>query len=103
MDAGLLDVLHDAADEDVLAVGERVDVDLDGVGEVAVDQHRRLAGDDHAPAADVAVELRLVLVDDLHGAAAEHVGRADHHREADALGDRARLLDRLGDAVLAAA
>ena len=43
MDAGLLDVLHDAGDEHVLAVGERVDVDLDGVGEVAVDQQRVLA------------------------------------------------------------
>ena len=40
MDAGLLDVLHDAGDEDVLAVGQAIDVDLDGVGEIAVDQQR---------------------------------------------------------------
>ena len=32
MDAGFLDVLHDAADEHVLAIGEAIDVDLDGVG-----------------------------------------------------------------------
>ena len=43
MDAGLLDVLHDAGDEDVLAVGERIDVDLDRVGQVAVDEERVLA------------------------------------------------------------
>ena len=46
MDAGLLDVLHDAGDERVLAVGEAVDVDLDGVGQIAVDQQRALVGND---------------------------------------------------------
>ncbi len=46
MDAGLLDVLHDAGDERVVAVGEAVDVDLDGVGQVAVDEQRALVGDD---------------------------------------------------------
>ena len=35
MDAGLLDMLHDPADEDVLAVGDGVDVDLDGVAQIA--------------------------------------------------------------------
>ncbi len=42
MDAGLLDVLHDAGNEGVLAVGEAVDVDLDRIGEIAVDQQRAL-------------------------------------------------------------
>jgi hypothetical protein len=31
MDAGLLDMLHDAGDEGVLAVAEAVDVDFDGI------------------------------------------------------------------------
>jgi hypothetical protein len=35
-------VLHDARDGRVLAVGEAIDVDLDGVGEIAVDQERAL-------------------------------------------------------------
>jgi hypothetical protein len=39
--AGLLDVLHDAADQHLLAVADRVDVDLDGVVQEAVQQHRR--------------------------------------------------------------
>ena len=39
MDAGLLDVLHHAADERHLAVGNRVDVDFDRVFEKLVDQH----------------------------------------------------------------
>jgi hypothetical protein len=30
VDAGFLDVLHDAGDEHVLAVAEAIDVDLDG-------------------------------------------------------------------------
>jgi hypothetical protein len=40
VDAGLLDVLHDAADVHVAAVADGVDVDLDGVVEEAVEQHR---------------------------------------------------------------
>ena len=40
MHAGLLDVLHDAADVDVLAVADGVDVHLDREVEEAVEQHR---------------------------------------------------------------
>ena len=40
VDAGLLDVLHDARDDDVLAVAEGVDVQLVGVLEEAVDEDR---------------------------------------------------------------
>ena len=43
MDARLLDMLHDAGDEDVLAVAEAVHVDLDRIREVAVEQQRVLA------------------------------------------------------------
>ena len=43
MDAGFLDMLHDAGDDDVLAVAQRIDVDLDRVGEIAVEQQRVLA------------------------------------------------------------
>ena len=39
-------------------------------------------------------------MDDLHGAAAQHVGRAHDQREAELGGDGAGLLDRIGDAVL---
>ena len=105
MDAGLLDVLHDAGDRGVLAVGEAIDVDFDGVGQIAVDQQRALVGHDElgrpveiaGEAGEVAVELGDV-VHDLHGAAAEHVGRPDHDRIADVGGDGARLARALGDA-----
>ena len=45
--AGLLDVLHDAADQHVLAVAHRIDVDLDGDVEEAVEQHRAVVRDLH--------------------------------------------------------
>ena len=107
MNAGLLDVLHDAGDEGVLAVGEAVDVDFDGVGQIAVDQQRALRRDDQlgrpveiaGQPRHIAVELGGV-VHDLHGAPAEHVGRPDHHRIADLVGDGARRARRGGDAVL---
>ena len=38
MDAGFLDVLHDAGDVDAFAVADAVDVDFDRVLQVSVDQ-----------------------------------------------------------------
>ena len=38
MDARLLDMLEDPGNRDILAVADRVDVDLDRVAQVAVDQ-----------------------------------------------------------------
>ena len=90
VDPGLLDVLHDAADPDVLAVADRVDVDLDRVLQEAVEE-------DLAPVRAARDAQQVVLepgerVDDLHRAAAEHVARAHEQREADARRDRQRLL-----------
>src|SRR2546422_2253566 len=84
MDAGLFDVLHDAADDYPLSVGEGVHVDLDGVFQVVVDQDWMLhRGLDRL--GDVGVEA-LLVVDNLHGPAAQHIGRADHP----GVGDRSR-------------
>ena len=82
VDAGLLDVLHDAAEVELGAVVERVDVDLDRVVEEAVDEHGVLGLIASVARVDVVAQHRLV-VDDLHAAAAEHVGRAHEHRVAD--------------------
>ena len=98
MDAGLLDVLHDAGDIDRVAVGDGVDIDLDRVLQIAVDQHRAGAGHAHR-VADVALQPGGV-VDDLHRPAAQHVRRADHHRIADALRDRLGLGGGIGGAVV---
>ena len=107
MNAGFLDVLHDAGDEGVLAVAQAIDVHFRCVGQIAVDQQRAFLGDHQfgrpveiaGQSRDVAVELRAVA-HDLHGAPAQHVGRPDHHRIADLLGDGARGTRRGGDAVL---
>ena len=98
MDSGFLDMLHHAADEDVLSVGERIDIDLDRIGEIGIDQHRRRAGDDDG-IRHVAFEAPRIA-HDLHGAAAEHVGGTDHDRVADPLDDFPRLLGRARSAVL---
>ena len=104
----------------VLAVAEAVDVDLDGVGEIGVEEQRVLA-EQRVDLAGLVVGVFLLDVlrhqaghgveqvgsaacvlgvDDLHGAAAQHIGRAHDQREAELAGDEARLLDRIGDAVL---
>ena len=90
MDAGLLDVLHDAADHDRAGlVGDAIDVDLLGVLEEAIDQDRPIVR--HVDGArHVAIE-RGHVVDDRHRASAEHVRRPHHHREADLRRHFARL------------
>ena len=88
MDAGRLDVLEHRGDPGVLAVAERVDVELERAFEIAVDEARPL-------------DAELVgRVRDVHAAAADHVVRADEHRVADPVGDLARLLGVLRDAPL---
>ncbi len=96
MDAGLLDVLHDGGDVGLLAVAQRVDVDLDRVLEEAVDEdaarrvrHRR------------AHVLRPVA--DAHRAPAEDVRGTNQHGVPDAIGDRDRLVRVLDDPPLRAA
>ena len=92
VDAGVLDVLHHAADHAARAVGDRVHVRLERILEEAVDQHRML-GRHPRRAAEVAPQ-RGVVVDDLHRAPAEHVGRPHQDRISDAGRHGHRLLHR---------
>ena len=80
MDASLLDVLHDGRDVRVLAVAERVDVDLDRVLEEAVDQ------DATRVLAWKAASTSCRVVAGAHRPAAEDVGRSHEHRVSDPLG-----------------
>ncbi len=98
MDARLFDMLHDARDMDVLAVTKRVDINLDRARKIAVKKDRVLAGNLNG-LADVAFQLRVVA-DDLHRAAAQHEGGADHERVADFGGDGKSLIARAGGAVM---
>ena len=92
MHPGLLDVLHHAADRHVLAVAHGVHVDLDRVLEELVDEDGMVGRDLHR-LGHVPHEV-LVVVDDLHGPAAQHVRGADEHRVADGAGDGLRLGER---------
>ena len=98
MDAALLDMLHDSADDALLAVAERVNVDLGRIGEEAVKEDRRLVGDDYG-LLEVAAQVGLVI-DDFHGAAAEDIGGSYHQRIGDAVCDLHSLLDGGCGAVL---
>ncbi len=97
MDPRLLDMLEDAGDRDVLAVADRVDIDLDRVAQIAVDQNRRRARYLNRRG-DIMIEL-LGPVDHLHRAAAKHVAWAQQHRIADPLRHRDRLVAAAGEAV----
>ena len=98
MDAGLLDVLHDATEEQVRAVEDRVDVDLHCVVDEPVDQHRMLGADLGRPL-DVVLQAGVV-VDDLHAPPAKDVRRPHEHWVADLRGDRLRLRPGRGHRVL---
>ena len=88
-------MLHDPADQHLAgAITQRVDIDLDGVFEEAVDErgplHRESTLASEAP---LRCQLghrrveRFGVVDDLHRAATEHVRRPNQHGIADLLGD----------------
>jgi hypothetical protein len=89
VDAGFFDVLHHPAEIHLVPVVEHVDVDLDGVVEESVDEDGVLGRGDGG-LLDVGGE-RLVVVDDLHAAPAEHVGGAHQHRVADLVRHRERF------------
>ena len=65
MDARLLDVLHDAADHNIGAVAQGVDIRLEGILQKAIDQDGVLGRGRYRPA-EVASQRSLVI-DDLHG------------------------------------
>ena len=80
VNSSLLNVLHDAADPDALAVAERIYIYFDCVLEEAIEVDRA------AVLANVAREivLKVVLrVNDLHRAPTEHVAWPHQQREAD--------------------
>ena len=119
VDARFLDMLHDPRDEHGPAVAQGIDVDLDRIGEIAVEQQRVLAqhrvdlsglvvgiarldvGRHQARqhAEQIIVE-RARIVNDRHRAAAQHVGWPHDQRQAEIGRDEPRLFDGIGDAVL---
>ncbi len=119
MDAGFLDMLHDASDEAFPAIAQAVHVHFDCLGQIGIEKKRILA-EQRVDLAGLVVRVlgldvfrhqfrhrveQIVLqaplvMDDLHGAATQNVGRTHDQREAEIGCDQARLFDRIGDAVL---
>ena len=96
MDAGFFDVLHDAGDDYIFGVAERVDIHLDGVLEEVIDEHWPLLG--ILDGLFHVLRDCIGIVGDDHGPAAEHITGPDEHRIADARADGQRLLDAGGRA-----
>ena len=83
MHAGLFDVFHDAADQDIFAVTHGIDIHFHGIAQEVVQQHRRIVGHAHG-LAHVARQVFLGI-NNLHGAAAQHIGWTHHQRVADVI------------------
>ena len=94
VNAGLLDVLQDAADVDLFAVAQGVDVGLDRSLQEAVQVHR-VVGADACSLGHVIAQM-LGIVGDHHAAAAQHVARTHQQRVADVRGHGLGLLKRGG-------
>src|SRR5260370_30439257 len=93
VDAGFFNVLHDSADDHVVAVGERVNINFDRVFKEVVDEHgavlRIFDGFFH-----VADDGFFVVGDD-HGASAKHIRRTHENGIADFGGSGDRKSTRL--------
>ncbi len=70
VDAGQLDVLHHGGYEGVVAVGETVGLDLDGVIQETIDEDRAFRGNVHG--GHHVLTQHLLIMDYLHGSAAQH-------------------------------
>ena len=95
VDARLLDVLHDGAHEELLAVVQGVHVDLDGGVEEAVDEKRAAREEQLGVVAGEVLAQRRLVVDDRHATPAQHEGGANEDRVSDLLGDGNDLLGRV--------
>ena len=81
MHTGLLDMFHDAADQDVFTIRNGIDIDLDGIIQKTVEQYRRVIRNLHG-LAHVACQV-ILRVHDFHGTSTEHIGRTHHQRITD--------------------
>ena len=98
MHTRVFDVLHDAADHDVGAVTQSVDVRLERVFQESVDEHRVLGRRLDGPL-EISPQRGLVVYD-LHGPSAEHIAGADQHGVPHGLGHGKRLFNARGYAVV---
>src|SRR5256885_6482493 len=89
MHAGFLDVLHNAADDDVSAVGKRVHVNFRGFFEKLIYEHR--LGRAHQRGPRYVFLNRVRVIRDDHGAATEDITWPDQNRQTDFSGEAPRF------------
>ena len=94
VDTGLLDMLQDAADVDLLAVAQGVDVGLDCTLQEAIEVHR-VVGANACSLGHVIAQM-LGIVGDHHAATAQHIARTHQQRVANVRGNGFGLLKRGG-------
>ena len=94
MDTGLLDMLQNAADVDLFAIAQGVDIGLDRALQEAVQIHRVVGA--NARSLGHVIAQMLGIVGDHHAAAAQHVARTHQQRVADVRGHGLGLLKRGG-------
>ena len=99
VNAGALDVLHDARNHDIHTVGDGIDLDL-GALHIAIHEHGMIRC--HLDGTAHIVAQFFLIVDDLHRTAAEHIGGANHDGIADARRTRDSVIEiRHADALRA--
>ena len=91
MYARLLDMLHDAANQHHFAVADGIDIHFNRVVEEAIQQYRCIVGDANR-GLEVAAQI-LLVVNNFHRPAAEHVRRTNHQRVANLFRSLYRLLN----------
>ena len=101
VNARFLDVLHDATKKEILAVVQRINVNLNCVIEELVDEQRgaRRVIAHIAHARPVVLEVSPA-VDNFHAAPAKHIRRAHQHGVTNTFGDLNGLVDAVGGSVL---
>ena len=78
MNTGLLNVLHDAADDHICAVADGINIDFNGSVEEVVQQYRAVVGDQYRTA-HIAHQL-VFTENNFHGSAAQHIRWPNHQR-----------------------
>ena len=94
VNTGLLNMLQDAADVDLFAVAQGIDIGLNRTLQEAVEVHRVVGA--NARSLGHVIAQMLGIVGDHHAAAAQHIARTHQKRIADVRGHGLGLLKRGG-------
>ena len=98
MNAGLFNMFHDTAQVELGAVKERIHINLNSVFQELIDECW-LRGRNLGRIFKVACKICFVI-DDLHTAPAQHIGRTDQHRVPNLIGNTFGTLEGICGTIL---